>query len=331
MQRARATRFTLSGLATGPADVPRHGALRVTPVAGGRALRRMGRQRDGERRRGAAAVRLRRVPRRSDRDAEPRRLHGSALPRRRAREGNRLRRAVRRGAVDLRGRRGRLLRPEQRDHRRTRRPPFRRDDEGDDPRPRARPQPGAEPPQPALAGGRLGHEALGDGDERLHAHGGRHCLPRRRGRELPLNPGRGARRELPGPELREADVAQLDGAGAAHRRPEPRSHAGRARRAEGGRARPVDGADGRELRRTCRERQARGERTWSRRRSTARSASSSRAPRRERRSRSSTRRRARLLAKGTRRVSVTVCGQRSLSRLRPGAKPGVFSATYATP
>jgi hypothetical protein len=38
-----------------------------------------------------------------------------------------------------------------------------------------------------------------------------------------------------------------------------------------------------------------------------------------------------LLAKGTRRISFTVCGQRKLSLLVRAAKTGVFSATYATP
>ena len=147
---------------------------------------------------------------------------------------------------------GRLLRPGQREHRRPGRPAPGRDDEGDDPRPRARPQPRAQPAQPALGRGRLGHEALGHGDERLRADEGRHGVSRRRGIQLRPEPRRGACGVVPRAELPEADVVDLDGAGAADRRSELRPDPGGARRAQGGRARTVDGADGRELARARR-------------------------------------------------------------------------------
>ena len=95
--------------------------------------------------------------------------------------------------------------------------------------------------QPALAGGRLGHEALGVVPRRLPPRGdGAAGLPRRRGPALPPEPRRGLRRGVPGAEQLQA---RRDDVRLAHRRHDLLSGYDGAPGGRAGRAPAVDGAD----------------------------------------------------------------------------------------
>ena len=75
---------------------------------------------------------------------------------------------------------------------------------------RVRPPRRGEPVEPALAGGRVGNQALGERRADLLSRRGRHRVPRRRGRPLPAQPRRGLRGVLPRPGRAEGRRAARD-------------------------------------------------------------------------------------------------------------------------